>query len=74
MAAMLTPALIKFMRLHYQEDKCPHLRLGQRFVNMYIKGPMPELFYADDTRASVMIADWLDAHQYYEDLPRELSR
>lgn len=72
--SQLTPAIVKFFRLHYQEDKCPHLRLGQRFVNMYIKNTWSELFYADDEKASYLIAQWLNDHQYYDELPQELNR
>jgi hypothetical protein len=45
------------------------LRLGQRFVVMYIVGSFPVLYYADDQEATRIIRDWLSNHQYYDILP-----
>lgn len=47
-----------------------HERLGQYFVNRYIKGQWPELFYeSDDKKSFEMISKWLGDHQYYDQLP-----
>lgn len=52
--------------------KRKHERLGQAFVNDFIKSPWPELFYETDERvANGMIVDWLVAHQYYPNLPEK---
>lgn len=45
-------------------------RLGQYFVNRYIKKPWPELFYEEyDVKAAAMIDKWLIDNQYTEELP-----
>ena len=61
-------SIITFLLIH-NICKNDGLRLGQRFVNMYIKGSWPELFYANDVVAYDMIQDWLDDHHYYFELP-----
>jgi len=62
-------AFEKFVYLHKQAAG-DQQRLGQRFVNMFIRGPWPELFYErDDVKAGEMILSWLNDHQYEEDLP-----
>lgn len=49
------------------------LRLGQWFVNRYIKKPWPELFYEEDTQKAIeMISQYLIDHQYVDDLPPEV--
>lgn len=48
-------------------------RLGQYFVNTYIKGSWPELFYADEAKALPMIVEWLDAYQYHDHLPSPVT-
>lgn len=46
------------------------LRLGQRFVNKYVKGQWPELFYEpDEAKAIATIRAWLHGLQYGEELP-----
>lgn len=56
-----------------RREKPKNQRLGQYFVNTYIKGSWPELFYADDAKALPMIAEWLEAYQYQECLPSQVS-
>lgn len=59
---------------HYQSTLIDHQRLGQRFVNTYIKGLWPELFYADDGVAAILIWDWLVDNHYTHCLPPEIER
>lgn len=61
-------SLFQFLELH-RARKSDGMRLGQRFCVMYVKGPMPELFYAQDEQAHIMIHDWLERYQYLEALP-----
>lgn len=50
-------------------------RLGQFFVNQYIKGPWPDLFYmADHEFAAHLIKDWLTDHNYEDKLPQPIDR
>lgn len=45
-------------------------RLGQRFVNIYINHPWPELFYEDSERKALnLINKWLTAHHYFDTMP-----
>lgn len=45
-------------------------RMGQRFVNLYIRNPWPELYYEENEFMSVkIIAEWLVDHQYYDNEP-----
>lgn len=62
----------KFIGMYSRSDKV--LRLGQMFVNMYIKQPYPALFYANYYDSEVLIFKWLYDHQYYNKLPLELER
>lgn len=51
--------LDQFFALH-ASSKGDGLRLGQRFVNMYVPTAFPELFYErDDKAAARMITEWL---------------
>jgi hypothetical protein len=46
------------------------LRLGQHFVNLYIKKPWPELYHErDDAKAQEMIYQYLVDHRYYPNMP-----
>lgn len=66
--------LKQFLRIH-GESKSDGQRLGQRFVNMYIKKPWPELFYEQNEHAAKwMIEQWLIDHQYTSELPQELAK
>ena len=53
----------------------PHERLGQAFVNDFIKNAWSELFYQTDTQEAIwMIWDWLNDHQYYPNMPEKIVR
>jgi len=50
------------------------LRLGQRFVDIYIYEPWPELFYqTKDTKSLEMIEDYLLDNQYIDTMPTPLK-
>ena len=50
--------------------KSEHERLGQYFVNRYIAGQWPELFYEESyDKARQMIIEWLMDHQYKFEMP-----
>ena len=69
---MPSPAFSEFLAIHYKNPQ--GLRLGQRFFNLYIKrGSWPEMFYGEDKDTCILIAEWLDAHQYYYKLPPVLQ-
>jgi len=69
---MMSPAQ-QFTKIHAEANDT--LRLGQRFVNMYIKNSWPRLFYCEDVSLSYkMIKKWLNDHQYYTELPHEIKR
>jgi len=56
-----------FKAYHAQWRQHDNLRLGQRFVNEFIKHPWFELFYCqDDKKSEQMILDWLDRHCYLQ--------
>lgn len=60
--------LAEYLNEHYQRND--HIRLGQRFVNDFIKHEWPELFYEkDDNTAIWMIEKWLQEHHYFKSLP-----
>jgi len=61
-------AYMKFAKLHARNSN-DGLRLGQRFVNMYIKKPWPELFYMSNYDAFFVIYNWLVDNQYFDELP-----
>lgn len=53
----------------------PYERLGQAFVNDYIKGVWPELFYTNDEgKAQQMIMDYLNQMQYWPNMPEVIDR
>ena len=67
--------LWQFYLLHWESTKNDRLRLGQRFVNTYIKEQWPELFYCrKEQDAMWMIEKWLEDHHYKGDLPQPLER
>ena len=39
-------------------------RIGQYFVNQYVAGAWPELYYANDIKAMQLITDWMYDHCY----------
>ena len=70
---MLNPLVAKLYFKYKTDDPKGVLRFGQYFCNIYIKKPWPELFYeVNDDKARVMIAGYLDALHYTEQLPSEL--
>lgn len=67
--------------MNFQEWKAdfkqnrPHERLGQAFVNDYIKGVWSELFYTNDEgKAQQMIMDYLDQMHYWPNMPEVVDR
>lgn len=59
-----------FKTFHFTHSKKDHLRLGQRFVSMYIREPWPELFYCEDIGLSLdLINDWLVRNHHIDHLP-----
>ncbi len=65
---MTKPPVIQFIKIHKQTVDT--LRAGQRFCNMYIAQPWPELYHeADEPKALRMISQWLDDHNYISCLP-----
>ena len=63
-------ALGQFLALHEEAFPKDHLRIGQRFCEMYILRSWPELYYEHNRlRAVSIISDWLDEHHYYTELP-----
>lgn len=48
-----------------------HERLGQYFVNRYIKSSWPELFNERNDDVSIeIIKVWLEEHNYFTELPQ----
>ncbi len=65
---MAKPTIIQFIKIHKQAVDT--LRAGQRFCNMYIAQPWPELYYeADERKALEMIREWLYTHAHTVCLP-----
>lgn len=65
MVKMKCETLADFIRLHHALKFKDDLRLGQRFVNMYIKESFPELFYeGDEYKAVDKIIAWLVQYHY----------
>jgi len=52
----------------------PHERIGQAFVNDFIKQAFPELYYCEDTaKCFDMIYEWLSLHGYdYHNMPENI--
>lgn len=66
--------LQEFVTFHYEHQCKDHQRLGQRFVNMYIKHPWPELFYeGHDGTCYSLILQWLADHSYHTSMPLPLD-
>lgn len=67
--------IYQFIGIHNQHKKADGLRMGQRFVNMYVKAPWPELFYTTDQFEAVnLIHDYLTRHQYHDTLPPRIDQ
>ncbi len=65
--------LNEFVNLHRSSDD--GLRLGQRFVNTYVKGQFPILFFQEsDAKALAGIKQYLADYQYGNDMPTEVKR
>ena len=63
----------KLLNLYEKERK--HQRLGQFFVNNYVKYSWPELFYEEDEEKALnMIQIYLNHYQYTEELPMKIER
>lgn len=61
-------SLSQFVRAHNVSND--GLRLGQRFVNIYISQPWPELFYeTSDKEALLIITRWLTENHYMHTMP-----
>lgn len=64
--------LTQFIRAHNQAND--GLRLGQRFVNIFVKEPMPELYYEESDKESMRkISEWLTRHQYHDKMPPRIN-
>jgi len=62
---MTISLLIEFYDYHYRKEAHDKQRMGQRFVNMYIAKPWPELFYeTNNQKCSALIENWLTQHNY----------
>lgn len=49
-------------------------RLGQYFCNRYIKKPMPELYYQENSGIALgIIRNWLQMLDYRDELPMPLD-
>lgn len=50
-------------------------RVGQYFVNTYIKHPWPELYYEEDAQKALFIIGlWLTDHDYsFTNLPQSIN-
>lgn len=60
--------LAEFVRAHNTAND--GLRLGQRFVNIYISQPWSELFYEQSSKKALeMITEWLTEHHYMNTMP-----
>ena len=65
--------LTRFISAYFRDNQ--QLRLGQQFVNLYIKEPWPELFYEEDNyKAIEMISQWLKDNQYWEKEPPRVNK
>lgn len=52
----------------------PSERIGQAFINDFIKGVWTELYYTEDEKkAEEMIFQWLGDMHYYEELPEKVD-
>ena len=59
----------------YEKEGKPHLRLGQYFVNNYIKYSWPELYYEKDNKKALeTISTYLYYLQYINELPTKVKR
>ena len=67
-----TESLYEFVCMH--NLAFDGLRLGQRFVDIYILSPWPDLFYEKcDDKAACIIGDYLLDNQYIDTMPEPLK-
>lgn len=67
-AGQKADTIAQFVRAHNLANDGQ--RLGQRFVNIYISQPWPELFHEQSEKKSLdIILKWLTEHQYYDMMP-----
>lgn len=63
--------VVDLMEEYLAQDS--HIRLGQYFVNNYVKYSWPELFYEYDDRVALdYIVTYLKNHQYITTLPQKI--
>ena len=64
----------EFFKWHDSHKEIDRQRLGQRFVNLYIKGQWPDLFYCvSEPLAKQTILTWLADHQYINSMPQKVG-
>ncbi len=64
----------EFFLYHLRNHSTDKQRLGQRFVNLYIKGRWPELFYCvSEYESKQMILTWLADNQYTGTMPKQIG-
>ena len=54
----------------------PHERLGQAFVNDFVKESFPELYYCQNrVKCLDIISEWLERYHYsYDTMPQKIER
>lgn len=63
----------EFVRAHNVAND--GMRLGQRFVSLYLSKPWPELFYEEsDKKAMELIEKYLTDYQYGDKMPLKRKR
>lgn len=71
----MTKAFENLKEMYACDPNAEHLRLGQYFCNLFIKESTPALYYeGDDAKAGALIREWLERHQYTDNLPRPQNR
>jgi len=68
---IMLASTLKFLAMHRRRS-ADQQRLGQRFINMYIKRDvMSELYNETNEQiAAVQIDQWLQQHNYFDELPQ----
>lgn len=68
------PTFNRLMRLYYDSGERRHLRLGQWFINHFVEGAWPELYYEEDEyKASGKIYHWLLDNKLTSKMPKDIS-
>lgn len=66
-----SPAMAELMSLYGRYGKQRGERLGQFFMNNYIRGAWNYLYYQENEETSkLMIVQWLQRYHYYSTLPK----